>query len=71
MFQVIGRNLAFNRTYTVSAKVSDVLIPLVDFNATAPMGDGCGTAPQVLSFFKFIGVYDIDDLELTSKPDAS
>ncbi|UKZ55707.1 hypothetical protein TrVGV298_009531 [Trichoderma virens] len=71
MFQVIGRNLAFNTTYTVSAKVSDRLIPLVDFNATAPMGDGCGTAPQVLSFFKFIGVYDVDDLVLTSKPNAS
>lgn len=71
MFQVIGRNLLFNTTYTVSATVSNRLIPLVDFNATAPMGNGCGTAPQVLAFLKFIGVYDIDDLVLTSKPDAS
>ncbi|KAK1237158.1 hypothetical protein MKX07_006037 [Trichoderma sp. CBMAI-0711] len=70
MFQVIGRNLAFNTTYTVSATVADRLIPLVDFNATAPMGDGCGTAPQVLSFFKFIGVYELEDLVLTSKADA-
>lgn len=70
MFQVIGRNLAFNTTYTVSATVGDKMISLVDFNATAPMGDGCGTAPQVLAFFKFIGVYDINDLVMTSKPDA-
>ncbi|PTB62656.1 hypothetical protein BBK36DRAFT_1172413 [Trichoderma citrinoviride] len=70
MFQVIGRNLAFNTTYTVSATVADRLIPLVDFNATASMGDGCGTAPQVLAFFRFIGVYDVEDLVLTSKADC-
>ncbi|GFP59062.1 hypothetical protein TASIC1_0012006500 [Trichoderma asperellum] len=69
MLQVIGRNLRLNRTYTVSAKVSNSLIPLVDFNATAPTGPGCGTAPQVLAFLKFIGVYDIDNLVLTSKAD--
>ncbi|KAL7947545.1 nitrous oxide reductase [Trichoderma barbatum] len=71
MLQVIGRNLAFNTTYTVSARVSDRVIPLVDFKATAPMGNGCGTAPQVLAFFKLIGVHDVEDLVLTSKPDAS
>ncbi|KAL6872106.1 nitrous oxide reductase [Trichoderma novae-zelandiae] len=70
MFQVIGRNLAFNTTYTVAATVADRLVPLVDFTATASMGDGCGTAPQVLAFFKFIGVYEVDDLVLTSKADA-
>ncbi|PTB35725.1 uncharacterized protein TrAFT101_010574 [Trichoderma asperellum] len=69
MLQVIGRNLRLNTTYTVSAKVSNSLIPLVDFNATAPTGPGCGTAPQVLAFLKFIGVYDIDKLVLTSKAD--
>ncbi|KAL7793728.1 nitrous oxide reductase [Trichoderma ceciliae] len=69
MVQVIGRNLMFNTTYTVSATISDTLIPLVDFNATAPMGNGCGTAPQVLAFFKFLGVYDIDSLVMTSKAD--
>ncbi|RFU80214.1 hypothetical protein TARUN_2024 [Trichoderma arundinaceum] len=70
MVQVIGRNLMFNTTYTVSARVSDVVIPLVDFKATAPMGNGCGTAPQVLAFIKFIGVYDVENLALTSKADA-
>lgn len=67
MLQVIGRNLRLNTTYTVSAKISKSLIPLVDFNATSPTGHGCGTAPQVLAFVKFIGVYDIDSLVLTSK----
>lgn len=67
MLQIIGRNLRLNTTYTVSAKIANSLIPLVDFNATSPTGHGCGTAPQVLAFMKFIGVYDIDNLVMTSK----
>lgn len=69
MLQVIGRNLRLNATYTVSARFANSLIPLVDFNATSPTGHGCGTAPQVLAFVKFIGVYDIDSLVMTSKAD--
>ncbi|KAK5988621.1 hypothetical protein PT974_10107 [Cladobotryum mycophilum] len=72
-FQIIGRDLQFNTTYTVSGsccKCGDIKIPLVDFKATAPMGDGCGTAPQVLAFFKFFGVYELDSLVLTSVPDG-
>ncbi|TQV98084.1 40-residue YVTN family beta-propeller repeat protein [Cordyceps javanica] len=70
MFQVIGRDLRLNTTYTVAASCSRCgghgSIPLVDFKATVPTGTtGCGSAPQVLAFFKFFGVYDLDSLTLT------
>jgi YVTN family beta-propeller protein len=67
MFQVIGRDLKLNTTYTVSgscSKCNGLQIPLVDFSASIPTGIGCGTAPQVLAFFKFNGVYDIGSLQL-------
>jgi YVTN family beta-propeller protein len=66
-FQVIGRNIHFNSTYTVSARCLQCLpyvrIPLVSFTAAkTPMG--CGGAPQVLSFFKWFGVYDLESIEI-------
>jgi hypothetical protein len=67
MFQVIGRGLKLNTTYTVSAsclQCKGVRIPLVEFSASTPSGPGCGTAPQVLAFFKFIGVYSMESLKL-------
>jgi len=67
MFQVIGRNLKLNSTYSVSAsclKCNRVQIPLVEFMASMPTSMGCGTAPQVLAFFKFNGVYDFESLRL-------
>lgn len=68
MFQIIGRNLELNVTYTASAvceKCGGVRIPLVDFMATIPTSGGCGTAPQVLAFFKFTGVYDINSVSVS------
>jgi YVTN family beta-propeller protein len=68
MFQVIGRNLKLNRTYIASASClncNGLQIPLVNFTASTPTSMGCGTAPQVLAFFNFFGVYDADTLQVT------
>ncbi|GIZ48308.1 hypothetical protein CKM354_001137500 [Cercospora kikuchii] len=64
MFQVIGRNLLLNGTYTVSAKCKacdqkSPRTPLVSFNASMPTASGCGSAPQVLAFFRFFDTYDL------------
>ncbi|KAB2570447.1 Nitrous oxide reductase [Lasiodiplodia theobromae] len=72
MFQVIGRNLRLNATYEVSAACGGcggVRIPLLDFVASMPIPGqaGCATAPQVLGFFKFDGVYDVDSLQVREK----
>ncbi|KAH8883102.1 40-residue YVTN family beta-propeller repeat protein [Thozetella sp. PMI_491] len=70
MFQVIGRNLKLNATYTASASClgcNGVKIPLVDFSASQATTAGCGNAPQVLAFFKFNGVYDAETLEISEK----
>lgn len=67
MFQVIGRNLQLNTTYTISGsclQCHGLQIPLLDFSASTPTGMGCGSAPQVLAFFKFNGVYDLNSLQL-------
>lgn len=67
MFQVIGRDLEFNATYTISGscwRCNELQIPLVEFSAIAPTNVDCGTAPQVLAFFKFNGVYDVGSLHL-------
>ncbi|KAJ6782988.1 hypothetical protein PWT90_10304 [Aphanocladium album] len=74
MFQVIGRDLPLGRTYTVSAACLTCgghQIPLVDFKPTVPGKTGCGTAPQVLAFFKFFGVYDLDSLTMTEAKPSS
>jgi DNA-binding beta-propeller fold protein YncE len=70
MFQVIGRDLNLSTIYTASASClgcNGVQIPLVNFTATpsSGMSMGCGTAPQVLAFFSFFGVYDEDTLQVT------
>ncbi|KAL1616429.1 hypothetical protein SLS56_011420 [Neofusicoccum ribis] len=72
MFQVVGRSLRLNATYEVSAACvgcSGVRIPLLEFTASMPVPgeDGCATAPQVLGFFKFNGVYDVDSLQVYEK----
>jgi YVTN family beta-propeller protein len=66
MFQVIGRNLNLDSTYTIEAKIqkANISIPLLDFKATGMTRSGCGSAPQVLAFFKFRDVYDLDSLQL-------
>jgi len=67
MFQLIGRNLKLNATYTASAacvNCGGFRIPLLDFVAGTPTMTGCGSAPQVLGFFKFFGVYDPDSLQV-------
>ena len=66
MFQIIGRQLEINATYSASARplsCSGCQIELVDFQATVVNNvTGCATAPQVLAFFKFFGVYDINSV---------
>lgn len=66
MFQVIGRNLIPNGTYTASATCiscgHDGRMPLVTFNASDSSPTGCGEANEVLAFFKFFDVYDLDSL---------
>lgn len=67
MFQVIGRNLVLNGTYTVSAMCKtchEDRTPLLSFNASMPNPMGCGTAPQVLAFFNFFDAYDMSTLEV-------
>ena len=72
MFQVIGRNLELNASYVASAscfQCRGARIPLVEFVASTPTPGmmGCGGAPQVLAFFKFDGVYDINSLKIERK----
>lgn len=67
MFQVIGRNLVLNGTYTASAMCKSChgdRTPLVTFNASTPTPMGCGRAPQVLAFFEFFHAYDLDTVEV-------
>jgi YVTN family beta-propeller protein len=67
MFQLIGRNLVLNNTYLASAtclNCNGVQIPLVEFTATTKMGNGCGSAPQVLAFLKFFDVYDVGSVSI-------
>jgi YVTN family beta-propeller protein len=67
MFQLIGRNLVLNNTYLASARClscNGVEIPLVEFTATTKMGNGCGSAPQVLAFLKFFDVYELDSISV-------
>ena len=69
MFQIIGRNLRLNRTYTASALCESCSgeserSSLVTFKASTESPSGCGTAPQVLAFFKWFGVYDLETIEV-------
>lgn len=68
MFQVIGRNLVLNGTYTVSALRMSMdeqsRTPLMTFTASTRAKTGCGTAPQALAFFKFWDVYDVQSIEV-------
>jgi len=66
MFQVIGRAMKANATYTASAvhSASGARIPLVDFSPTMPFPGGCETAPQVLAFFKFFDVYNANSIQV-------
>ena len=73
MVQFIGRNLEINTTYVAKAscnKCNGVKIPLVEFTGK-PNSQGCATAPQVLAFFKFQGVYDINSLIVKPANDQS
>jgi hypothetical protein len=70
--QVIGRNLKQNGSYVASAVCAacgGARVPLVEFQATVPVHGmaGCATAPQVLAFLKFNGVYDIDSVQVAEK----
>lgn len=72
MLQIIGRELEINQTYVAAATCkmcNGAMVPLVEFDATTPVKGhmGCAVAPQVLAFFKFFDVYDINSLRLTKK----
>ncbi|OQU99713.1 hypothetical protein CLAIMM_05309 [Cladophialophora immunda] len=67
MVQVIGRDLRLNGSYTMSATCQQCnggQVPLLSFNATMKSPDGCGSAPQVLSFFKWYGVWDLESVQI-------
>jgi hypothetical protein len=67
MVQIIGRELVRNATYVAEAACTECRgerTPLLSFNATAKAVDGCGGAPQVLGFFKFFGVYDLESVRI-------
>lgn len=68
MVTIIGRDLRLNATYTLQGTLStanfNVSVPLIDFRATGMTASGCGSAPQVLGFFKFRGVYEMGGLRL-------
>lgn len=71
MFLVIGRQLILNGIYTVSAvpkMASGIRILLATFKAATRARSGCGGAPQVLTFFRFFGVYDMDTVEVREGP---
>jgi YVTN family beta-propeller protein len=62
MVQYIGNGLMENTTYVASASCYEckgTQIPLLRFSGK-PTAKGCAVAPQVLGFFQFFGVYDIE-----------
>jgi YVTN family beta-propeller protein len=63
--QLVGRRMQLNASYLLSARsaLCGARVPIVSFRASEPArGDvmGCATAPQVLAFCRFRGVYDLD-----------
>ena len=66
MIQLIGRRLRPNATYAFSAQLAappaacGARVPLLQFMPTIQEPEGCATAPQVLAFIKWFGVYDGD-----------
>ncbi|KAH8808831.1 nitrous oxide reductase [Xylogone sp. PMI_703] len=65
MVQLIGRNLEVNTTYVMSASChgcKGAQVPLLRFTGNPDKTDGCATAPQVLGFFLFMDVYDINSV---------
>ncbi len=65
MVQLQGSGLTPNASYTAYAARGDDQVPLVSFVA-----DAKGKAPQVLAFVKFLGVYDIDRVQVRPSPAA-
>jgi len=64
MVQFIGNGLKENTTYVASASCCEcdgTQIPLLQFSGM-PTKTGCAVAPQVLGFFQFFGVYDMDSV---------
>ena len=78
-FQLIGRNLRPGGKYTASAVCtacgpSSPRLPLVDFVAETAQHEsmpGCAGAPQVLSFQKFIGVYDLGSVQVKEQEEGA
>jgi YVTN family beta-propeller protein len=70
MFQIIGRDLNVNGTYTASALCHTCSekqrTPILSFKASSLTNGmpGCGGNEQVLGFFKFFEGYDIDSIKI-------
>ena len=67
MIQLIGRRLRQNASYAFSAQLAAPAaspacaaprVPLLRFAPTKQEPEGCATAPQVLAFVQWFGVYD-------------
>jgi len=65
MVQLQGTGLTHNAAYTAYAARGDDQVPLVSFSA-----DAKGAVPQALAFVKFLGVYDIDRVQVRPSPAA-
>lgn len=64
MVQYIGNGLKENVTYVASASCygcNGTQIPFLHFSGK-PTAKGCAVAPQVLGFFRFFGVYDMESV---------
>lgn len=59
MVQLQGSGLTPNATYTASARHGGDRMPLLSFTA-----DATGAVPQALAFTKFLGVYDVNTLQV-------
>lgn len=68
MVQLIGRSLELNTTYELSASCFNCRggqVPLMQFTGSPTLDhEGCATAPQVLGFFLFREVYDINTVTI-------
>jgi YVTN family beta-propeller protein len=76
MFQVIGRFLIVNATYTASAVchtcTEQERVPIVSFQASALTDEmkGCGGNEQVLAFLKFFEAYKVNSVRVEQTADA-
>ena len=59
MIELQGNGLTPDTIYTASAQHGDDRLPMLSFTT-----DPTGAVPQALAFTKFIGVYDIESVQV-------